>query len=312
MRLISVIQLSRPVNLLIVALTMYIARYVVLKEVLSKCGIDTLALSGLHFSALVLSALLVTAAGNVINDYFDQRVDKINRPNRLIVGKEITRKHAILIHQGLNATALVLVVWVAQRNNFWGILIFPLSTTFLLWWYSPVFKKKPFVGNLIVAICTALVPVFAVIYDMQLMSDQLKAISYANGTLYSYTWWWIAGIASFAFVLTMIREVVKDAQDELGDRSEHYQTIPILWGMQRTKRYIVGWIIIFFAMVVACALRITNRYDFALLAGFLVLPMILALFRVYTAKQPSDFAKVSRWIKVVMIGGLALLVVVLI
>jgi len=310
-RLISVIQLSRPVNLFIVAVTMYISRYVVLAEVLSKGGIDSLKLSPLHFSALVLSALLVTAAGNVINDYFDQRVDKINKPDRIIVGKKINRKHAILIHQGLNILSFLLVFWVAASYHYWGVLLFPLATTFMLWWYSPVFKKKPLIGNLIVALCTALVPVFAVICDLQILREQLSLAIYSNDSLYSHAWLWILGVSAFAFVLTMIREVVKDVQDEPGDRSEHYQTIPILWGIRNTKRYVIGWITVFFAMVVACSFRMTNITDIFWLLGCLVLPMLVALYRVYTAKSSSDFGKVSRWIKLVMLGGLVLMIGVL-
>ncbi|MFM7726552.1 MAG: geranylgeranylglycerol-phosphate geranylgeranyltransferase, partial [Flavobacteriales bacterium] len=269
-------------------------------------------LSPIHFSALVLSALLVTAAGNVINDYFDQRVDKINKPERIIVGKKINRKHAILIHQGLNILAFALVFWVATSNRYWMVLLFPLATTFMLWWYSPVFKKKPLIGNVIVAMCTALVPVFAAICDLQIMQPQLALLSYSSGTLYNYAWLWILGIAAFAFVLTMIREVVKDAQDEPGDRSEHYQTLPILWGTQRTKRYVMGWIIIFFAMVAACAFRITNATDMLWLVGCLVAPMMVALYRVYAATTSADFGKVSSWIKLVMLGGLLLLVAILV
>lgn len=310
-RLKSIFLLSRPLNLLIVGVTMYITRYVVLVDVLEKQGNAALALNSIHFGALVLSALLITAAGNVINDYFDQKVDKINKPNKVIVGKGVSRKVAILIHQGMNLVALGLVSWISFHSSYWQLLFLPLLIMFFLWWYSPVFKKKPLVGNLLVAFCTAAVPVFAVITDLHLMRDSLLAVSWQEHSLYSYAWLWIFGVSAFAFTLTMIREAIKDAQDEPGDREERYQTIPILWGMERTKRYVLVWIAVFFLMAGWCATRITSTADMIWLVCCLVFPMLAALYYVLQAKRPADFGKASRWIKIVMLGGLVLILAVL-
>jgi 4-hydroxybenzoate polyprenyltransferase len=290
---------------------MYITRYVLLADVLEKEGNTLLALSPMRFGALVLSALLITAAGNVINDYFDQKVDKINKPDKVIVGKSVNRKVAILIHQGMNLLALGLVVWVSIQVSFWQLLILPLLIMFFLWWYSPVFKKKPVVGNLLVAFCTAAVPVFAVSADLYLARQTLTAATWQGNNLYAYAWFWVLGVSAFAFVLTMIREAVKDAQDEPGDREERYQTIPIIWGMQRTKRYVISWMVVFFLMTGWCATRITTTYDMTWLVACLVLPMLAALTFIVKANKPSDFGKASRWIKVVMLGGLLLILAIL-
>ena len=311
MRLKSILLLSRPLNLLIVAATMYITRYVLLTDVLEKQGTARLVLSGIHFSALVLAALLITAAGNVINDYFDQRVDKINKPEKVIVGKTVNRKMAILIHQGLNAVALGLVLWVGISSSYIELTIVPLSIMFLLWWYSPVFKKKPIIGNALVAFCTAVVPVFAVLTDLHLLKAEMSALTWSGMSLYTYAWLWVCGVALFAFVLTMIREAVKDAQDEPGDRTGNYQTIPILWGMQRTKRYVTGWMIMFLIMAGWCLTRIDTMGDMAWVIASIIVPMLLALYFVNVAKSPSDFQKVSRWIKIVMLGGLLLMLAIL-
>ena len=311
MRLKSILLLSRPLNLSIVAITMYVTRYVLLMDVLEKEGNTTLALSSLHFGALVLSALLITAAGNVINDYFDQKVDKINKPDKVIVGKLVNRKVAILIHQGMNLIALGLVIWVSLQVSFWQLLILPLLIMFFLWWYSPVFKKKPVIGNLLVAFCTAAVPIFSVSTDLYLSKQALTSATWQGNNLYAYAWLWVLGVSAFAFVLTMIREAVKDAQDEPGDREEHYQTIPILWGMQRTKRYVISWMLVFFLMIGWCASRMTTTYDLTWLFACLVVPMLAALTFILKAKTTSDFGKASRWIKLAMLGGLLLILVIL-
>ncbi len=311
MRLKSIVLLSRPLNLFIVAVTMFITRYVLLADVLRKQGNVSLKMSGLHFGALVFGALLITAAGNVINDYFDQKVDKINKPEKVIVGRDINRKMAILLHQGLNTLAVGLVLWVGISIAYIELVIVPLLIMFLLWWYSPVFKKRPIIGNALVAFCTAVVPVFAVLPDMHLLKSELASSAWNGMSTYTYAWLWVLGVALFAFVLTMIREAVKDAQDEPGDRAGNYQTIPILWGMQRTKRYVTGWMVVFLIMASWCLTRIETRSDVLWLIACLIVPMLPAVYFVNAAKSPSDFGKVSRWIKFVMLGGLLLILAVL-
>lgn len=310
-RLKSLLLLSRPLNLFIVGITMYITRHVVLTDVLSKGFSGKFILNNLAFGLLVLAAMLITAAGNIINDYFDQKVDKINKPERVFIGKFISRRAAILMHQVLNISAVVTVIRVSYQHDYWLPIAFPLLIITLLWWYSPVLKKKPIMGNLLVAVCTALVPVFAVIYDVQLLEVQLKSVAYGTTNLFYYTWFWILGIGGFAFVLTMIREVVKDAQDIPGDTTADYQTLPILWGTARTKRYILAWMLVFALMTAVCMLRLTETNDVMLFSALLILPWLMAIIQLNAAKSSGDFAKVSFWIKGLMLGGLLLLLLIL-
>lgn len=166
-------------------------------------------------------------------------------------------------------------------------------------------------GNLLVALCTALVPVFAVIYDVQLLEQSLKAVSHNSTNLFYYTWFWILGIGGFAFVLTMIREVVKDAQDIPGDSTADYHTLPIIWGTARIKRYVLAWMMAFAIMTGICMMRLTETRDIMLFTGLLVLPWIMALYKLKGAGTPGDFAGVSFWIKALMLGGLLLLLLIL-
>ncbi len=310
-RLKSLFLLSRPLNLFIVGITMYITRHVVLTDVLSKGFSGEFILNNLAFGFLVMAAMLITAAGNIINDYFDQKVDKINKPNRVFIGKTISRRAAILLHQLLNVIAVALVGYVSFQHGYWLPMIFPIIIITMLWFYSPVLKKKPVMGNLLVALCTALVPVFAVIYDVQLLEQSLKAVSHNSTNLFYYTWFWILGIGGFAFVLTMIREVVKDAQDIPGDSTADYHTLPIIWGTARIKRYVLAWMMAFAIMTGICMMRLTETRDIMLFTGLLVLPWIMALYKLKGAGTPGDFAGVSFWIKALMLGGLLLLLLIL-
>jgi 4-hydroxybenzoate polyprenyltransferase len=304
----SVILLSRPVNLLIIAVTMGITRWVVLGNLLLKADVTSLPLSTLHFTFLTLAAMLIAAAGNIINDYFDQRADKINKPHKVRIGRSVNRKVAILIHQSLNAIGLALVFWVGWRNSYLFLLILPLLIALLLWSYSPLFKKKPLVGNLLVALCTAAVPVFAVAADLHLLRhSNLLTNKLATADIGEKVWPVILAISAFAFVLSMIREAVKDVEDEPGDRSELYQTIPILWGMKRTKRYVIGWIIVFLLMVAFLALHYSSLQNTIIILSLLAIPALIALYFVVRAKVTSDFSKVSLLIKLIMLCGLILM-----
>jgi 4-hydroxybenzoate polyprenyltransferase len=310
-RLKSIFLLSRPINLFIVGVTMYITRYVVLNDALHKGFSGELPIKNLHFALLVAAAMMITAAGNIINDYFDQKVDRINKPDRIIVGKTVSRRGAILLHQLLNATSVFFVGIVCYAYQFWSPIIIPIIIITLLWWYSPVLKKKPLAGNFLVAICTALVPVFAGVFDVQLLARELSMIEIGSISLYQYTWLWIVTIAAFAFVLTIIREAVKDAQDIPGDRAADYQTLPIVWGIDRTRNYVYAWMFVFALMTAMCMTRLEQAMDLALFAVLLVAPLSMALLRLRNARQSSDFGRVSYWIKVLMLGGLLLMLLLL-
>jgi 4-hydroxybenzoate polyprenyltransferase len=286
---------------------MCIVRWVVLLNLLKTKDILSLPLSSLHFFVLVIAAVLIAAAGNIINDYFDRRADKINKPKKVIIGKSVNRKVAILIHQSLNAIALGLVLWVSMKNSFSMLMLLPLLIALLLWSYSPLFKKKPLIGNLLVAFCTAAVPIFAVLTDLYLLQHSPIGKGLSQEFINQSIWPLILAIAAFAFVLTMIREAVKDVQDEPGDRSEHYQTLPIIWGLKRTKRYVMSWMLVFLFMVFLLSMQYTVIASKLMILSLLVLPMLLAIYFVIQAKSTTDFGKVSLLIKIVMLCGLLLL-----
>ncbi len=290
---------------------MYITRYVVLSDVWHKGSSSHFPLKHGHFALLVLASMMITASGNIINDYFDQKVDRINKPNRVIIGKSVSRRGAILLHQLLNVAAMVMVGWVCFLYNFWLPIIIPLVIITMLWWYSPVIKKKAVAGNVLVALCTALVPVFAGIYDIELESNELKKVLFNTMNLHHYAWFWVGALAGFAFVLTMIREAVKDAQDIPGDQAANYHTLPIVWGIKRTRRYVYIWMAIFALMVMLCMMHVQQTIDYALFIVLLLFPLCMAALRLKTAQQPTDFGLVSFWIKVLMLGGLLLLLLML-
>ena len=118
----------------------------------------------IDFFLMVFSTILIGAAGNMINDYFDIKADRVNKPEQLIITKHIKKRVAILYHWLFNAIAFSIAIYLSLRNNsFWYVFIHLISIN-ALWFYSLYFKRKIFIGNLIVALLTALVPILCGIH----------------------------------------------------------------------------------------------------------------------------------------------------
>ncbi len=175
---------------------------------------------------LIFSTLCITAAGYIINDYYDIKIDYINKPNRVLVGRVLKRRVAMIAHIALNAVGVGLGALVSLM-----IGSINLAAGFLLWFYSNQLKRLPFVGNLLVALLTAASILILVLY-------------YQANQYLVYTY------AIFAFSITLIREVIKDMEDLKGDQNFGLQTLPIYWGIRKTKRLlyvlISGFVIIIY------------------------------------------------------------------
>lgn len=310
----NIARLTRPINLAIVAITMIVMRYAVLQNLISQTDIGMkLQLSAFEFFLLVLSAVMLTAAGNIINDYFDQKVDRINRPDKVIVGKLVKRRVAIVLHQSLNALALLFAIWVSYRAWYWWPVLIPISISTLLWWYSPVFKKRVFIGNLVVAICTAAVPLWAVVYEIPELRGYYADMLVNSEVFFSRVWSWTLVITGSAFVLTLVREAIKDIEDMQGDGDEQYRTIPIVSGIGFTKQYAVGLMMLFLAGIGFVSYRVDLINQLIPLLAVVVailLPSAACIFSITRAQTKHDFHRAGIHLKWLMLGGLITLVIV--
>jgi 4-hydroxybenzoate polyprenyltransferase len=292
---------------------MLVVRYAVLTNLADKMDIGMkLQLSFGEFFMLMMSAVLLTAAGNIINDYFDRKVDMINRPDRVIVGKHVKRRVAIILHQIINATALLLAVLVSARTGYWWPMIIPLVISTLLWWYSPVFKKKVLIGNIVVAICTAAVPLWALIYEINGLKKSYTDMMVKPELFFDALWQWTIVITASAFVLTLVREAVKDIEDMEGDGDENYQTLPIRYGVSFTKKYAIALLILFLAGVALVCYRahiIERLIPLLTVIIGILLPTLICVVSILRAESKADFHKAGIYLKWLMLGGLVTLVV---
>lgn len=231
-----------------------------------------------RFFLLVFSTMLIAAAGYIINDYYDVKIDYINKPERVIIGRSMKRRYAIILHTVFNFLAIALGVMVSP----WlGLVQF--GCAFLLWVYSNQLKRLPLIGNISIAFLTAVsIFIITLIYPENRNLINIYAL--------------------FAFFISIIREVIKDIEDLKGDSTFGCRTLPIIWGIRKTKQFLYVFILAFVPFLFYLALMMANQY---LLLYFVFLTMLFLVFVYLLVKADTkkNFGQLSLFCKWIMLSG---------
>ena len=234
--MIHFIKLTRPINMCIIALTMYgIGWFYDGLFENPSFGIESF-----EFFLLVFSTTLIAAAGNIINDYFDVKADRVNRPHSVIIGKHIKRRVAIVTHVLLNTIAFGIAIYLSAVKETIGFVIIHLMSINMLWFYSMYFKRKFLIGNVIVATLTAFVPLLVGYYYLNEMNTHPDIVTNFNDALVAISAFFMVlvssfVIAGFAFLINLGREIIKDMEDVEGDKALKAKTLPIVLGQNSAK-----------------------------------------------------------------------------
>jgi 4-hydroxybenzoate polyprenyltransferase len=243
--------------------------------------------------------VLIAAAGYIINDYFDVRIDLINRPDEVVLGKVIPRKTAIFAHALLNIIGLILAGYIARQAHHPEWLLLQLICIVLLWFYSTRFKRQYVIGNVVVALLTALTIFTLIIYEPALHSPSLS-----RAVLVVYAW--------FAFMLTWMREIFKDMEDYLGDSAEGCVTMPIRKGLRFAARFTLA-LSAFPLAVVALSALLLYIWHYYLLATYIALmlavPLIAWMIAFPRRHNTGHYHAASRWLKLIMVAGVCSLLI---
>ncbi len=225
------LKLIRPINLAIIVLTMYGVRFFILNSNRFQKVDD----NWIDFLLLVVSTVLIAAGGNIINDYFDVKADRINKPEKLIITKHIDRRWAILTHWIFNGIAFSIAIYLSIKyQSLWYVFVHLVSIN-ALWFYSMHFKRKVFIGNFMIATLTALIPLLVLIY-FQVGNSYASAHSEFNPDSWTaiIDYSLIYMLTFFAFIQNMAREIIKDAQDVEGDKLIYVKSLPMILGQQKS------------------------------------------------------------------------------
>ena len=243
---------------------------------------------------IILATVFIAAGGYVINDYFDVKIDRINRPDAVIVTRAVSKPSAMQLSLWLSGIGVVCGLVVAILLRSWNLGIIFVIVPGLLWFYSSSYKRMFLVGNLIIALLAGLTPLVVA------MANVPFAELYA----------WLGGFALFAFLLTWIREIIKDMQDQLGDRELECHSMPVVWGDLWTKIFVTGLIIITLAIIGHLwwhVLPFSTSWDSLstrYIALGVVIPLLSILGLLWAAKIPSDYKTCQQVVKLTMLLGM--------
>lgn len=306
--LLAFTKLVRPVNLLMIAGTMWIMRWWVLEPLLGGQGVDSLNYPEWKFSLSVAVAVFIAAAGNIINDYFDVRIDRINKPDRVVIDRGVKRRVAMAAHHACNFLACSIGIFLAWDSGVYILAIVPIFMAASLWFYSTTFKKQPLIGNFVIALMVAIVPLWAGVFEILIQTQLYPQAMQLFGT--GRVLWMVLGVfAAFAFLLTLIREALKDLEDVPGDGEAGLSTMPLKWGIPFTKKYIgslgvVAIVLILGAMYTAGVLTHTTGGWIALyLSAAVLVPLVYAVWKGLKGQNQKEYSLASAASKIAMAGG---------
>jgi len=298
------LNLIRVKNLLIIVATQYMMRWLIINPILQVNSFD-LQFSELDFAFLVLSTVLLSAAGYVINDYFDTKTDSLNRPDTVVVGKYISRRSAIIVHIVFNVIAIILGFYISYKIHLWKLGAIFVIITGILWYYSSTYKRQFLIGNIIVALLTAMVPLMVVLYEIPLLNIEFKDTLLKYHINFNNLFFWVSGFSFFAFLSTLIREIVKDIEDFEGDQAYGRNTLPIVLGLKTTKTIVVSLIAITIAaMVGVYSAFLNDTISLVYLIVALILPFLFLAYKIIRASKKSDYHMANILSKIIMLAGL--------
>ncbi len=305
--IISLLKLIRLPNLLIVAATQILIRYCIIGPLLAQ-GNMTLQLPDGLFFMLVMATVLTTAAGYVINDYFDRKVDRVNKPSAVIVGKLVYPRHAMAYHLFFSIAATILGIWVSFRAHVLFLSLIFFMVNGLLWFYSITYKRQFLLGNFIVAILAALVPFLVLLYELPLLAREYGS---QVTPMIKYLMIWVLGFAFFAFLVNLIREFVKDAEDLEGDRVYGKRTIAVVWGLP-AARWISAALLLVAVLLLMAAwyFYIPDGITLAYFILFLIIPMLVTAGILLLKNSPGSFHQASLLLKFILVTGLSYMIIV--
>ena len=232
-----------------------------------------------------LSTVLIAASGYIINDYYDIKIDLVNKPDRVVIGRYVKRRWALMINQIFNGLGILLGLFISRK-----VALVNLTAVFCLWLYANQLKRLAFWGNLIVAILTGFSLLILAVY----YPGHQKEV-------------WVYAI--FSFFITLIREIIKDMEDVKGDEKHGCRTLPIIWGIARTKLLVYVLIASFITTLFILATQLPNQ-RIAYIFLVMMIPIGFFTYKLVYADKPRDFAFLSDACKIIMLIGVLTMVFV--
>jgi 4-hydroxybenzoate polyprenyltransferase len=300
MRLIAAfLKMIRLPNLFFIVLTQCLFYFCILFPLLEKSNIEP-SININNLILLMSASVLIAGAGYIINDYFDINIDQVNKPNKNVVDRIVSRRWAMLWHAMLSTAGVALSFLVSWRTGLWYIVVANFFCVCLLFFYSVSLKRKLLVGNILISLLTAWVILILCLSEINFFGGAFlpRQRIVRIGLLYS----------GFAFIISLIREAIKDIEDMPGDKKYGCRTMPILWGLNASKIYVAVWLIVLMAIIAALQIYVLQfkwwwpAVVYCVLLIFI--PLLYVFYKLFRALTPADFHYLSSLTKFIMLTGI--------
>lgn len=259
-----------------------------------------LALTDFQYSLLILSSVLIAAAGYVINNIFDQDTDLENKPNNVVIGKLISESKAYTIYAILNCVGVGIGFYLSNCISKPGFAALFILIAAGLYLYASSLKQMLLIGNFVVAFLLSFSVIIIGIFDLFpiLNRENQPQISLLFSILLDY--------AIFTFILNFIREIVKDLEDIDGDRKQEMNTLAIYFGIQKTTKIVLVFSCI--PLILILNYIYSNLFQLVYVSLFLLLFVVAPLgyftITIGVAKTKTDFHKLSILLKWILLFGI--------
>ena len=289
-------------NLLMIVVTYYLTRQLVFVPIYEHYNVS-LRLDAVFFGFMTLATVLIAAAGYLSNDYFDIEADMVNKPEKMYIGNLVSPRSVFSIALLLSGISMAIAIWISIHQHSLmavGLLLLALGVT---WWYAKVLKRSFIWGNVAVACMSAGTIAMAWLIEMQGTGLPKEGVITIGNIVIT--------ISLFAFLLSLMREIVKDVEDMEGDRLIGCRSLPIVKGVRFTKA------IVFVLLGVTLVLLAATQYKLSIQSRLLAaiwlfvavdLPLVYFAFKLENARLKADFHSISSLLKWVMLGGMCSLI----
>ncbi len=260
-----------------------------------------------QFLLIVLSTVLIAAGGYVINDFFDKDIDAANGIGKVHDFSGWTMKTLYFVFSIIGIAIGLYLTYALKLRQF---ALTYLLTAALLYFYSASYKRLPLVGNFVVAFLTAVavfLPAFAD-YELQYAFRDIK-LPVINNKMYNLRL--IIAIAAayafFAFLISLVREIIKDMEDIEGDREFGCNTLPIVAGINNTKLIAIGLLLLIVGLILFIQIKQAwweSLPVFGYTILFVQVPLLILSVKLFLSAEKKHFKVASMIAKVVMVGGI--------
>lgn len=296
-------RLIRWPNLVFIAITQVLFQYCILLPLFQSRGAQPV-FDEMALQLLIAASVFIAAGGYIINDYFDINIDRINKPDKQVIGKTMSRRMAILWHSVTSLLGVSISFYLGWKMGIWWIGPANFLCTVLLFVYSSTFKKRFLTGNIIISVLTAwsvgilgLVSFYEVFYHSSTYNNLNPSRIFRFTILY----------ASFAFIISVIREAIKDMEDIEGDVRYGCTTLPIAAGLNAAKTYTIVWLVVLtgaLLIVQAYALQFAWWWAILYCTLLIIVPLVRLFPQLVKAQSTQQFHRLSSQTKLIMLMGI--------